>query len=326
MSPALSDIRKIIKIGERSVGVTIPKEWLPLLGVSVGTTVEVSLGAGFIMIKPVSSTRTRPTIGVRVSGRDVETLSRLLIAGYIEGYDSVIVDSERDLARRAFYSVAMRLPGAIAMDGEAFTVKISVDEMNTNIDEVVSSMRTIINNMFDLLMDYFQTGDKSRLEQLIRLDDDLDRLHFLGVRTIKRTSYRNPQEALDNMIVIKSLEHIGDALDRASNTLLKLSSGLSKECVGVFREIFASVASYTSKAINAFLTLNLDLATKVLLERHKLHNEIFRRVEKCTSIPETLALAHEATVMVFEAAEIAEVATAKLIRKQEKELKMEKGS
>ncbi len=319
----LSDVRKIIKIGERSVGVTIPKEWLPLLGLSVGSSVEVSLGTGYITIKPLNIIQPRPTLTVKLRSSDENVLSRLIIAGYIEGYDMLILDTDRTLARRAFYSVAMRLPGAIAMDGQRFVVKISVDEMNTNVDEVIASMKTTIDMMFDLLMDFFQTGDKTKLEQLIRLDDDLDRLHFLGVRTIKRTSFRNPQDAIDNLIVIKSLEHIGDALDRASSTLLKMGGEISDECKKVFREIFARAAAFTSKAINAFINLNLELATKVLMEREPLFKEVFSLANKCIHTPETLALAHEATVIIYEATEIAEVATAKLIRlSEEKEVKI----
>jgi len=239
MPLALTDVRKIIKIGERSVGITIPKEWLPLLGLSIGSSVEVTLGSGYITVKPLTTAQPKPLLSIKVRSEDTNTLARLIIAGYVEGYDMVVVASPRDIARKAFYNVALRLPGAIAMNGTYLTVKISVDELNTNVDEVITSMKTTIDSMFDLLMDYFQTGDKSKLEQLIRLDDDLDRLHFLGVRTIKRTSFRNPQNALDNLIVIKSLEHIGDALDRASNTLIRMGGNTDEECKRVFREIFA---------------------------------------------------------------------------------------
>ena len=317
MPNTLTNVRKIIKIGERSAGITIPKEWLPMLGLSIGSSVEVSLGSGYIMIKPLNITKPKPLYFVKIKGNDVDTLSRLIIAGYIEGYDMIVVEDSRDLARKAFYNVAMRLPGAIAMNGAQFTIKISVDEMNTKIEEVISSMKTTIDTMFDLLMDYFQTGDRSKLEQLIRLDDDLDRLHFLGVRTIKRTSFRNPQDALDNLIVIKSLEHIGDALDRASGTLLKLGTSFTEECQKCFRNVFARVASYTSKSINAFMNLNLDLAIKVLSDREPLSKLIFSMASGCVSTPETLALIHEATVIIFEAAEIAEIATAKMIRQSE---------
>jgi len=327
MSHALTDVRKIIKIGERSVGITIPKEWLPLLGLSIGSSVEVTLASGYITIKPLSSTQPRPLLSVRIRSDDASTLSRLIIAGYVEGFDMVVVESPRELARKAFYDVAMRLPGAIAMNGMHITVKISVDEMNTNIDEVIASMKTTVDSMFDLLMDFFQTGDKSKLEQVIRLDDDLDRLHFLGVRTIKRTSFRNPQDALDNLIVIKSLEHIGDALDRASNTLLKMGSATNDTCKRAFREMFARVASYTSKSINSFMNLNLELAIKVLMERQLIAREIFTLAKGCTYSPETLALVHEATVIIYEAAEIAEVATAKMVRRaEEKEVKVPQSS
>lgn len=313
----LSTVRRIIKIGERSVGITIPKEWLPVLGLNIGSNVEVSLGPGFITVKPLNVMQPKALLTVRLKARDIATMARLIIAGYIEGFDSLIVDGDRGSARKAFYAVAMRLPGAIAMNGRQFTIKISVDELNTSVDEVIASMKTTVETMFELLMEYFSTSDASNLEQLLKLDDDLDRLHFLGIRTIKRTAFRSPQDALDKMLVIKSLEHIGDCLDRVSNTLLRIQSKISDECKKVFRDVFAQVSSYVSKAINSYIEGNIDMAIRILMEREDLSKRIFTSSSKCLQAPESMAMAHEATVSVYEAAEIAEVATAKLVRYSE---------
>lgn len=314
---AASNIRKIIRVGERSIGITIPKEWLNVLGLGIGSNVEVSLGSGYILIKPLTATQHRIIHSIKIKHEDPEALARLIIAGYLEGYDIIVVEEVRDIIRKAFYPIAMRLPGAIAMDGTTFKIKISVDEVNTDLNEVISSMRSALNTMFDFLIDYFNTGDKSKLSEVIHLDDDLDRLHFLGIRTIKRTAFRDPPYSLDYAIVLKSLEHIGDSLDRVSNTLLNISLDAfqnSIECRNVFKDIFAKVSSYVSKSVNAFTTLNVNLAMKVLLGREEISKEILTSIQKCINIHGVLAMSHEAINAVYEAAEIAEVATAKAIR------------
>ncbi len=322
MSVISTSIRKIIKIGERSVGITIPKEWLNVLGMSIGSSVEVSLSPGYLLIKPLSISQTKPLHSVRIKHDDINVLSRLIIAGYIEGYDIIGIDVARDLARKAFYSIAMRLPGAIAMDGQEFKVKISVDEINTDLNEVILSMRSTLSTMFDLLIDYFNTGDRKRLEEIIRLDDDLDRLHFLGMRAIKRTAFKEPSDSLDYAIVIKSLEHIGDCLDRVSNTMLKIGLDYlhtANECKAIFKDIFAKVSSYVSKAINALGTNNITLAMKVLLGREELATEALNSIKQCLEVPGVLAITHEAIVAIYEAAEIGEVATLKAIKSMEEE-------
>lgn len=318
MSTAVtSNIRKIIRVGERSIGITIPKEWLGVLGLGIGSNVEVSLGSGYILVKPLTATQHRIIHSVKIKHEDPDVLSRLIIAGYLEGYDIIVVEEVRDIVRKAFQPIAMRLPGAIAMDGATFKIKVSVDEVNTDLNEVISSMRSALNTMFDFLIDYFNTGDKNKLKEVIHLDDDLDRLHFLGIRTIKRTSFRDPPYSLDYVIVLKSLEHIGDSLDRVSNTLLRIDLNVfhnSNECKNVFKDIFAKVSSYVSKSINSFTTSNISLAMKVLLGREEISKEILDSVQKCINIYGVLAMAHEAINAVYEAAEIAEVATARAIR------------
>lgn len=312
MEAVLTSVRKVIRIGERSIGVTIPKEWLSVLGISVGASVEVTLGPGYLLVKPLSTIHPKITQSIKIKHEDEETLSRLIIASYIEGFDVISVDESKDLARRAFQKISMRLPGAIAMEGPTFKLKISVDEFNTDLDEVIGAMKTTLSMMFDLITDYFMTGDKSKLQEIIRLDDDLDRLHFLGMRTIKRTAFRDPSQAINNSIIIKSLEHIGDTLDRASNTILNLGFDefhKNGKCKDVFRDIFSKVSSYVSKAVNALTSSNLSLAMKVLIGREELTREILNNVAECSDIPGVLAIAHEAIVGVYEAAEIAEVAT-----------------
>ncbi|MEM2529118.1 MAG: hypothetical protein QXG40_06945, partial [Ignisphaera sp.] len=88
----------------------------------------------------------------------------------------------------------------------------------------------------------------------------------------------------------------------------------SIECRNVFKDIFAKVSSYVSKSVNAFTTLNVNLAMKVLLGREEISKEILTSIQKCINIHGVLAMSHEAINAVYEAAEIAEVATAKAIR------------
>jgi antitoxin component of MazEF toxin-antitoxin module len=53
MEAVFTSVRKVIRIGERSIGITIPKEWLPVIGVGVGSSVEVTLGPGYLLVKPL---------------------------------------------------------------------------------------------------------------------------------------------------------------------------------------------------------------------------------------------------------------------------------
>lgn len=314
----LVNIRKIIRVGERSAGITIPKEWLSYLNVDIGSSVEVTLGSGYILIRPLISSISQPrTINaITLKHDDLEQLERLIIGSYIEGYDVITLDVSRNIARNVFYKISTRLPGIISMNGDVFKIKISVDELNTDLNDILNSMKSTVSSMFDILLEYFDTGNIEKLKELLKLDDDLDRFHFLGMRTIRRTSYKDPIAALENTIVIKSLEHIGDTLDRVSNTFLKMMLNVieKSECRESLKEIFTKVSSYVSKAINSFISHNINQALKVLLQREELSREILDRASKCINVTGILAVSHEAMVSVYEAAEIAEIAVLRYLR------------
>jgi len=322
------NIRKIIRVGERSVGITIPKEWLTYLNVDIGSSVEVTLGPGYVLVRPLISSISQPKISntITLKNDDPEQLGRLIIASYIEGYDIITLDVPRNIARNVFYKIAVRLPGTISMNGDVFKIKISVDELNTDLNDIFNSMKTTMSAMFDMLIEYFETGDLGKLEEILKLDDDLDRFHFLGMRTIKRTAFKDPTSALENTIIIKSLEHIGDTLDRVSNTFLKMGLNVINrtECKENLKDIFVKVSSYVSKAINSLITHNINQALKVLLQREELTQEILSRVSKCIDVTGILAISHEAMVSIYEAAEIAEIAVLRYLRELSLEHKASK--
>lgn len=310
------NVRKIIRVGERSVGITIPKEWLSFLNVDVGSSVEVTLGPGYILIRPLSVAQPKTINTVSIDRAEPEQLERLIVASYIEGYDIININTPRNMAREVFYKIAMRLPGTIAMDGDTFRIKISVDELNTDLNDILNSMKTSIGTMFDMLIDYFETGDNIKLKEIIKLDDDLDRFHFLGMRTIRRTAFRDPIATLEYAVIIKSLEHIGDTLDRVSNTFLKTGINVlaRSECKQLLKEVFLKVSSYVSKAINSLITHNISQAMKVLLQREEISQEILSAATKCIDVTGILAISHEAIVGVYEAAEIAEIVILRLLK------------
>ncbi|MEM1526177.1 MAG: phosphate uptake regulator PhoU [Ignisphaera sp.] len=322
------NIRKIIRVGERSIGITIPKEWLSHLNVDIGSSVEVTLGPGYVLVRPLTSgvTQTKITNTIALKHDDIEQLERLIIASYIEGYDIITLDVPRYVARDVFYKVVMRLPGTIAMNGDIFKIKISVDELNTDLNDIINSMKTTISSMFDMLIEYFESGNHDKLKELIKLDDDLDRFHFLGMRTIKRTAFRDPASALEFTTIIKSLEHIGDTLDRVSNTFLKTGINVIKrnECKEMLKEMFSKVSSYVSKAINSLAARNINQALKVLLQREELTQEILMAATKCIDVTGILAISHEAMVSLYEAAEIAEISILRHLRETNLQQKPEK--
>ena len=123
--------------------------------------------------------------------------------------------------------------------------------------------------MFTLFIQMLSKGEKGIAEEILKLDDQLDKLYFFSLRTIKKNIIQRPEHYVDYVIVVKNLEHVGDAIDRATNYYLKNGVG----CVEEVLDIFKKVHKYLQDAFDAFYATDAEKALGVLLRRAALEKE-----------------------------------------------------
>ncbi|ADN50876.1 phosphate signaling complex PhoU family protein [Vulcanisaeta distributa] len=306
--------RRVIRIGEKSIGITLPKRWLDVLSVGVGDVVEISLVGKVIVVKPVTQAGGE-TNEVSISlGGSIDETTRVIIASYIEGYDNVEVIGQKDIIRRAFSSVEKKLPGSLMLEGDgSVLIKVATSETNVDLNEVINSMANILNSMFSKFIDYLESNKEDLLKEVLELDDQMDKLYFLALRTIKKLSFRDPKRAIDDTIVVKNLEHAADALDRLSNAFMRVQATQCRREIG---EKLKDVWTYIMRAVYSYLDNNINNALKVLLDRERMLNNMLELANMgCTGLSGLLtASIHEGQLIVALAADIAEAAFSRHVR------------
>ncbi|HWQ17270.1 MAG TPA: phosphate uptake regulator PhoU [Sulfolobales archaeon] len=306
-----TSIRKVIKIGEKSYGITIPKEWLDKLKIRVGSTVETVMVGDHITIRPVTPEGLERMIILEEG--DESMLSKLVIASYIEGKDLIALRGDRGSIRRAFNSVKDKLPGMIFVErGELPEIRITADERMVNIIEIIKTMRGAVQSMIDQMVKYLDNRDPGHLKEILMIDDELDSLYFIGLRSIKRMSAKMPEEAIDLTIVVKALEHMGDALDRSSNYLM--NTKISEKCANAYKEMLNLAANYFSESFEAFLSGNYRVSLDNLNQRPVKASNVFDISKKSACFEELSALIHETLILVASSAEISEASVSRYIR------------
>jgi len=302
----VSEIRRIIRIGERSVGVTIPKEWLDRLNIDVGDNVKVSTYGRSIVITPIKEVTTAEEVA-EVSSSDPEHLFRIAIALYTEGVDEIVLSGVP--AAFLLPKLESRLPGIVALESDGkFRVRIITKEV-VDVHEIVRSMATLVDAMFQLMSKYFDSGDRTHLEELLRIDDQLDRLHFLSVRSIKKLVHSDPKLAIDQTLVVKNIEHIGDSLDRIAGALLRGEAG--DDCLPRLKRMANMLRDYSLSAINAYLSADQKVALDVLVRRVSTFEEVFRSLSECKN---SSVFVHEFALIIGLASDIAESAYSRYAR------------
>ncbi|MEZ0289969.1 MAG: hypothetical protein ABWJ42_02620 [Sulfolobales archaeon] len=317
MSESSVLMRRIIRIGEKSVGLTLPREWLNVIGVDLGSLVRISVMGRNIIISPVEERETSIS-EIPLDTREFtnsETFSRVLIASYLEGLDRIVATGDRIVIRRAFNEVFSKLPGIVLFEsGDRSEFRITVDENIMSLMAIIKTLSSSSLMMFDLLDKYFSTGDLSYLDQLFALDDDLDRLHFMGIRLIKRSPGTLVAEAGDLVVLLKSLEHVGDSLDRTARFMQRVK--LDERCTKMAAEIFRSVRDYYEKSLESYISRDVKVSLELLSKRASTMDNLIDSVVKSTCSNELSGILHEALNIVAISAEIGELAVSSYIREK----------
>ncbi len=306
-----TSIRKVIRIGEKSYGLTLPKEWLDRLGIKIGSSVETVIAGDHITIKPVTGETLSRSIHLEEG--DENMLSKLIIASYIEGKDLIAMKGDKNVIRKAFNIVKGKLPGMIFVEkGDSPEIRITADERTINIQEVIKTMKSTAQVMFELIIKYLEDIDQEHLKEILVLDDELDSLHFIGLRSIKRMSAKMPEEAIDLAIALKALEHIGDALDRASTYLLRAK--LSERCSETLKEALRIAYRYFQTSFDALISNNYRLSLEALNERQSNVDAVLDLSKKSACFEELSAVIHEILVIIASSAEASEISISRYIR------------
>ncbi|MGK0548469.1 MAG: phosphate uptake regulator PhoU [Pyrobaculum sp.] len=296
------ELRRIIRVGERSFGITLPKEWVELHQLKVGSPVRVIADRDKITILPGAETGGLKKVSIKSD--DVEKATRDIIAYYIEGADEIEVETRHISA--VVTKIEGKLPGVVLMEeGGVLKLKIVTRE-DVNIDEAVRSMYTTVDAMFSLFLQMISAERRDLAGEILRLDDQLDRLYFFSLRTVKRNIIQKPELYVDYIITIKNLEHVGDAIDRATSYYLHTEVGCKEEIYQTFRKVY----TFLQDAFNAFYNVDAGKALSVLLRRGELEKETLRAM-----CPQSAAVMHEASSIVGFAADIAEAAYSKSVRR-----------
>lgn len=299
------EIRKLIRIGERSYGVTLPREWVEQNQLKVGAPIKILTEGNKILILP--ATAEKALMSAAIKEENVEKALRDVIAYYIEGADEIQVDSGEISA--LVTKIEGKLPGVVALESEGKLRLRIVTKEDVNIDEVVRSMYTTVSAMFHLFLDFLRGPNGESAQELLRMDDQLDRLYFLSLRTIKKNIYQDPQSFVDYAIVVKNLEHMGDALDRATNYL-----GQNKvPCLDTIYEVFQALQRYSEGAARAFLEDRHEAALQTILEREATIKKALAALSPCEGAASVM---HEAMLIAALSADIAEAAYSKYIRRK----------
>ena len=309
-------IYRLQSIGS-SLYVALPKDWLEKFGLRKGLAVEIFVdNDGFLKIKPLSVTEEHEKIRkVKFTVSDPRGIYNTLIAAYLQGIDIIELRFNKAMERTIRESIERArntLLGLEVMSEEENAITLQVfSSIHGDVKELIRNMSKIARSMYLDVAEALLSQDLSLVNSIRFRDDNLNRLYFYTVRTIRKqlTSSALKENILrltDFRIVAKVIEEIGDEAKHGASIVLEiLCRGFNidvnnlnnlKNCVRILDTLYQEV-------IRKALSTGFDVVElyEIMVQCNELLDKLAKRKNVVHERPITLPYLLAEIYAVYEA-------------------------
>jgi len=176
---------------------------------------------------------------------DLEDDFRLLVSNYLVGYDIIKVTSPSGFTadqRKFIKEAARRRLIGIEIVEESRTELVLQSLLNyqdISLEKSIHSMYRIISSMLEDVLRAIEDHDLELARDVIQRDDDVDRFYLLTVRQLKasiddsslaqKIGLANSKDCLGFRLVAKSVERVGDHVQRIAKNVIDMDSQLESD-------------------------------------------------------------------------------------------------
>ena len=212
--------------------------------------------------------------------KEHELLSRIITGNYVEGRDSVIITSSKDMSSEHLWeirSTVQRLMGLSIVEQTPRQVVIQsfVDPSKFPVSGLIQRLHRVGLSMQDAAMTALLDKRQDIAGEVLQMENEADRIYWLIVRqlilaTTKLSAARdigvlNPQHALGNRIVSKYLECMADCAESNAKEVIGIREEDYDKHKSVIEEIAdmnKAVKAISESTMKAFVKLDVDLANR----------------------------------------------------------------
>ncbi|MEM3384500.1 MAG: phosphate uptake regulator PhoU [Nitrososphaeria archaeon] len=274
------EYRKVQEVGKGTLLISLPKDWVKKYDISKGDILglEVDQFGNLILF----STKKKVTENLSVVDCRKRSLKGVLddITGaYLLGYNLIKVVNLSYIEggnRKDVKALLSKLAGLeiIEEDRDSMVVEFVTDISLLNPNKILNRMSLIVKTMFFDSISSLINHDSVLAEDVIKVDDEVDRLYFLFVRLI-RSAIQSPEimrkfnlsaiECLDHRLYASLIESIGDySSSIASNVINGLDITFDNELSNILHQIKISFENMFDLAYKAYMSKNITLKVNVL--------------------------------------------------------------
>ena len=291
----MDEVRKVQKVGNFSLTVSIPSEYAKRMNLSAGDSLLFREDAdGTLRLIPARKAREAAKAVVRADqAGSAEMLNRLIVGSYALGYDTIEVVGREPLDHMtadAVLGTIKRLRGMEVVDSDErhIVAQSFMDPTKFPVDSLIKRLQILVSRSLDYVTNSLDLRQTGSLNEVGRVREEIDELYWLILRQLlvalnrrelaSEIGIESPLHASGDRVSAKTLDEIGGIIQDIAEELARLKGTDAK----MDPKVVASIRRLATKAGEAFNTTVESLLTPDtrLIERSLVLVEETMRVEK----------------------------------------------
>jgi len=270
----VDETRRLQKVGHSTLSVSIPSDFAKDLGLHAGDNMLVREEAdGTLRLIPAVSAKRVSKASIKADQVDGEDLiPKLIIGCYALGYDMIEVVGKDGLNESTVdkaVKTMRRLRGLEVVESQRNKVVAQsfMDPTKFPVDSLIKRLQILVGRSLGNVIEALEAGTTGRLNEVRRIQDEVDELYWLIVRQLlvalnrreiaAEIGIESPLHASGDRVTAKTLEQIGSViLDLAEEIVRQKGKGAKIE-----RRVLDRIEKLARKAQESFNTTVESLLT-----------------------------------------------------------------
>jgi len=265
--------RKVIKQGNNTLTVTLPKKWTARIGIKAGDEIELNEAGGNLCL----STNKAPELkkaSMDISSFDKAVIDTVLPMLHKSGYDEIeFTFDEPKLIKAIQHRINSMLIGyeIIEQTNKRCLIRSIASEYDSNIDVILRRTFLVTLSLAKNYLEAIKTGKLNDVEELLVLEETNNKLTNFCERILNKNPH-NGSKTVYLYIIIWLLEKIADDYKDICRLISTKNIKLNKELIDINEKIVNLFENY----YHLFYKFDFERMKAIKQEHKKIIDELHK--------------------------------------------------
>ncbi len=286
------ETRKLQVTGGSTFTISLPKKWIEEFGLSSGDEMIVEEKSSSLMLSPARLKEEETSeISIEINSEEsFDAIKRKILSLYLVGYNKIRIKSAgerlRGDSRKAIKElVREKLVGTeiISESMEEITLQTLLSYSQLSAKGALKRMYRIASSMEDSVLVALKENDKELAEEVIELDNEIDRFQMYLIRQIKAalTDYslleeiglETPTECMGYRLVSKHVERVGDHIALIAKNIIEMEEPVKDKTLEMLENMNSMAVEIFEKAMDSLFEDDYYAAEEVIQKMDDLYKK-----------------------------------------------------